>query len=162
MQTIRIIAIILTCGFLASADGCDSANREQTLATEALTAEAHRQVGMPGITNFTERKLVKTVLELRDTEGLRTWTYVVDMHGAPHFLFESIGFGIPYGVQMTNPETYYISGATLPQAEPNGLFMPDNGGASWILAATPDGPMPVYVEPDVLVSPFKLPGVEHP
>ena len=118
------------------------------------------QVGMPNITNFTERKFAKSLLELRDTEGLTTWTYIVDMHGELHFLTESIGYGLPYSVQFTNPERSVRAPQggdhTLPQADPNGLFMPDGLSATWILASTADGPKPIYVEPQIIVSPIKL------
>jgi hypothetical protein len=34
--------------------------------------------------------------------------------------------------------------------------MPTGLSATWILASTPEGPKPVYVEPEILVSPFPL------
>lgn len=161
----KLLTLVLLAGFLMSADGCDgdrgSTDQKQAARSERMLAEADRQVGMPNIVNFTERKLAKSILELRDSEGLRTWTYIVDMHGELHFLTESIGYGLPYSVQFTNPErvgyaNHNYGVATLPQADPNGLFMPDGLSATWILAATEEGPKPIYVEPQILVSPFPL------
>ncbi len=143
---------------LLGAGGCDhtSTDRKQRVATEQIVNEAHRQVGMPGISNFTERKFARKILELRDT-NLSTFTYIVDMHGKLHFVCNSIGYGLPYSVQFTNPEKRTYNGGTIPQPDPNGLFMPDGLSATWILCDDGDGGVsPVYSEPDLLVTPFEL------
>lgn len=172
MKVLLISTLLLATSCSEQVQTLDS---KQAAQTELLLSEANRQVGMPNITNFTERKLMKTILELRDQDGLRTWTYIVDMHGELHFLTESIGYGLPYSVQYTNPERltietvdspimgerYRIVDGALPQADPNGLFMPTGLAATWIIAATDNGPRPIYVEPEILVSPFPMPNVEH-
>jgi hypothetical protein len=49
--------------------------------------------GMPNIVNFREKKLAKTILELRDQEGLVTYAYVeIPMTGKYRFLGESVGY----------------------------------------------------------------------
>jgi len=160
---VGIVAIAFL--FSGCSDGATtpSTDRQQTAQTERMVAEAQRQVGMPAITNFTERKFAKMITELRDTE-VATFTYIVDMNGVRHFLTESIGYGIPYSVQFTNParplwETGYqsIAGVTVGQPEPNGLFMPTSSSATWVLAVTPEGGIsPMYVESEILVSTFRL------
>lgn len=153
------VVFVATVALLA---GCNDGgtDKAQRVETERMVSEAHKQVGMPHITNFTERKLAKTLIDLRDTEGLQTWTYIVDLNGQLHLLCESIGYGLPYSVQFTNPERLAYSNssnsATLPQPDPNGLFMPDGLSATWIMMATKDGPKPIYVEPQIIVSPVKL------
>lgn len=68
----------------------DSKQRKQQ---EALLDEATKQVGMPAIKNFRERKLLKDILEMRDQTGLTTYTYVFnEMQGKLVFLGETIGF----------------------------------------------------------------------
>jgi len=162
----NVILVLLGAGFLMSSNGgCTpepSTDQIQSKQTEQLAAEANRQVGLPNITNFTERKFFKMIRELCDTE-VTTYTYIVDMHGQRHFLCESIGYGIPYSTQFTNPERMVErSGAhgralvTLPQPEANGLFMPVSSSATWVLASTEEGIQPIYVESEILVSPFKL------
>jgi hypothetical protein len=46
----------------------------------------------------------------------------------------------------------------LPQADPNGLFSPASAEGTWILMKDPNGKevKPVYIEPRIIVSPFKL------
>lgn len=143
---------------LVTLSGCSqTADQKEAKAQEALQSEAFRQTGTPNITNFTERRMVKQIYELRDQQ-IRTWTYTEDMNGKRHFLCESIGYGIPFSAQYSNPQKRDGS-VVMPQAEPNGLFMPSSAEGTWIMAATKDGPKPIYVEPRVIVTPFPLPGV---
>lgn len=147
-----------------------SSDTAQQRATKQVLTEANNQIGMPDITSFRERKLARDILELRDKE-LTTYTYLVGMQGNLVFLGESIGYGLPYSVQYTNPQrivdadreadgvfTAGNDAFVLPQAEPNGLFSPDGLSATWVLLVNPETgkPQPLYVEPQIIVSPFKL------
>ena len=155
-----ITFMTLLCLLLLACAESNSTDSRQSRRTERMVAEADRQTGDPAIINFTERKLARKLLELRDTEGVQTWTYIVDLNGNLHLLFESVGYGLPYSVQFTNPERriedLHGGNVTLPQPDPNGLFMPPGLSATMVMAATPDGPKPVYVEPEIIVSPFPL------
>ena len=139
---------------------CSSeAAREQAQQTEQLAQESNRQVGMPGISNFTEKRLLRQLYELRDQE-IRTFTYVVDWQGRLFHVCDSIGFGMPFSSQYSNPEVYYNQGTTLPQPEPNGLYPPTSSSATWVICADSNGEFrPVYVEPLIMVSTFPLKGV---
>lgn len=154
------LALLLTA---CPEDRRGEADREQTRITDQLTAEANAQVGMPDIINFTERRLTKQIFELRDRPKLSTFTYIVDLNGNLHCLGNSIGFGVPYSVQYTNPEKIARNGAnwgiTLPQPDPNGLFMPGGLSATWVVVIDPDtGELaPTYVEPEIIVSQIQMP-----
>jgi hypothetical protein len=88
------------------------------------------------------------------------------MSGKLVFVGESIGYGIPAATQFTNPQkiaekSSYQSAmayAILPQADPNGLFSPASAEGTWIILKDPHGnaTKPVYIEPRIIVSPFKL------
>ena len=144
-----------------------TADIRQAAATRMALAEADRQIGMPDITRYTERKLAKDILELRDKE-ITTYCYIVNLNGELIFLGEAIGFGLPYSVQFTNPiiplKVHTSGGGVaieLPQADPNGLFMPGGLSATWIMLKGPDGKVhPVYMEPEIIVSPFPLHAVK--
>jgi hypothetical protein len=138
----------------------DSKQRDQQ---ERLLAEGTAQTGMPAIKNFRERKLLKDILELRDQDSLVTYTYVWnEFNGRLVFLCDSIGYGIPYATEYTNPQKVERSNgnayATLPQADPNGLFSPSAADGTWVMCKDPGGSetRPVYIEPRIVVSPFKL------
>lgn len=152
------LCICAVCG-----GGCDnqSADQVEQAKQEKIQQEAIREAGMPLVKNFTEKKLLKWIYELRDQEGLQTYTYITDMNGHLHFLTESIGYGFPYATQYTSPSKVSWQGTgagwhELPQAEVNGLFMPASAEGTWIIAATEKGPKPIYVEQRVIVSPIKL------
>ena len=152
------IAISLT---IISCDSGSDADNIQAQQTKKSMLEANRQIGMPAISNFQERKLAKMIFELRDQENLKTYAYIINnMTGELVFIGKCIGFGLPYSVQFTNPERIeYRQGnmATVPQPDPNGLFMPSGLSATWLMMLDENGKArPVYVEPEILVSPFKL------
>lgn len=160
MKTILSIAAIGILG--ATLVGCDetSSDRKQRNAQERILKEATAQTGMPAIKNFRERKLMKQIIEMRDQEGLVTYTYTFpEVTGIPVFLCNSVGYGLPAAMQYTNPEKYTFEGGTMPQADPNGLFSPESAEGTWVLCSDPSGngkTEPVYVEPRIIVSPFKL------
>lgn len=163
-----LLGILVILLVILSQTGCvpeHTADKRQREETDKRMSEAFREVGMPDITNWTELKLARDIMELRDGE-LTTYTYIVNMHGDLIFLGESIGYGLPYSVQFSNPEKIVNPRLdvyeSLPQAEPNGLFMPDGLSATWVLLLGEDGKAhPTYVEPPILVSPIKL-NVEAP
>lgn len=164
-QTLLFFALIW---IFATAEDCASesgSDRKQRQQQEVLLGEATSQVGMPAIKNFRERKLLKDILELRDQDGLVTYTYLfTEQTGKLIFLCDSIGYGIPYATQFTNPQKPLSPGYPqtnmIAQADPNGLFSPSNAEGTWVLCRDPEGKgkrtVPVYTEPRIIVSPFKL------
>jgi hypothetical protein len=157
---ISLIGLFTSCGV----KGEPSADKSQQIQTEKSLQDANKQIGMPAIINFQERKLFKQILELRDQEKLITYCYLMnEMSGTiGQFLGKGIGYGIPAATQFTNPEkiakSYSQGGfAILAQADPNGLFMPTSTSATWYMLLDEEGnPHPVYIEPLIIVSPIKL------
>lgn len=134
---------------------------------EAVMKEAVAQTGIPAIKNFRERKIMKDILEMRDQQGLVTYTYTyAEQTGKKIFFCQSVGFPIPAATQYTNPEKVQIyndvygwGNVTIPQPDPNGLFSPASAEGTWVMCKDPssDKVGAVYVEPRVITSPFKLP-----
>ena len=150
-----IAAMIVSC----SED--NSTDSKMKVAQEKLTATANQQVGLPAITNFQEKRTLKEIYELRDQEKLICYAYIVaEMTGKLVFIGKCYGYGIPYSTQYSNPEKrmhYGNHAYILPQAEPNGLYMPSSASGTWLLMLDAKGiPHPIYVEPNVIVSPFEL------
>ena len=166
----KVVFGVVTLMLLLSMGSCwnhkDNSNEVLAQKQEDLMQEANRQVGMPAIKNFQERKLMKMIMELRDQENLVCYAYLKSEYtGKLTFFGKCIGYGLPYSVQYTNPEvvvpTYTNGGRiwnVLPQADPNGLFMPSGLAATWVMMIDPktNEPHPVYVESDVIISPFPL------
>ena len=178
----NVIRVVLLCTLLymvlAGNDGCGgqdlkeiSADRKQAEATQKLLGEAQREIGMPNLTNFQQRKMMKWIYELADREDLVTYTYIKnEMTGQFIFVGKSIGYGVPFSAQFTNPERIwdmereggaknksYDNGEiqVIPQADPNGLFMPTSSSATWVIMINPETgePKPQYWEPEIVVTP---------
>ncbi len=169
---VLIIVTLMVSVLLSACAPAQTSSDIQRSRQEKVVAEGVAQVGLPAIKNFRELKLAKDIYELRDQTGLTTYSYLwSEYQGKMVFLCESIGYPIPYSVQFTAPEsvqTYNINGTNgsgtyygkevLPQAEPNGLFSPGAAEGTWVMCKDPNGKdtRPVYIEPRVIVSQFKL------
>ena len=147
------------CAWNGGCDSTPSADYKVQEQQEANQQQAMAQTGLPGITNYTELKMMRHLYELRD-QSISTYTYVPDMNGKLWHLCDSIGFGLPYAAQFSNPNKVIRDGpnsfGTLPQAEPNGLYMPSSAEGTWIMCGAKGGTQPVYVEPRIIVSTIKL------
>jgi hypothetical protein len=178
---LRYPAVALLIVAILALTGCNdekkpTADDVQTRQQETLLQEGNAQIGMPAIKNFRERKMLKDILELRDQADFVTYTYLENeyphiVHGKTAlagkltFFGQSIGYAIPYATQFTAPQKpdlhsgeYNGGNIVLPQADPNGLFSPASAEGTWIMLKDPNGTevKPVYVEPRVVTTPFKL------
>ena len=173
MRKIFIVSLVaIALLFVGCTKSKQSADTLQTKQSETLFSEAQRQIGMPNIVNFQQRKLMKLIFELCDKEDLITYAYIKsDYQGKLFFIGKCIGYGIPFSAQFTNPEKVVqgdhqlgrdLAGMNfvmkIPQADPNGLFMPTSSSATWLMMLDPktNKPRPVYIEPEIVVSPFPL------
>lgn len=165
--------LILFSVFILLFAGCKiqrekpKAEMKQQLRTRQLLAEADRQIGMPNIKNFQQKKIMKMIYEECDKENLICYAYIVAKYsGKLIFLGKCIGYGVPFSAQYTNPMQYFddpngnwnAGSIIIPQCDPNGLYMPTSSSATWLLLIDPktNKPRPVYIEPEIIVSPFPL------
>ena len=157
--------LLLSWLWLMSCESTKDSNHVTWKQQESLMQEANRQVWMPWIVNFQEKKLAKMIFELRDQEDLSTYTYITAKNtGKLSLLCKSIWYWLPYSIQYTNPmkckwlDSDCYNESPLPQADPNGLFMPDWLAATWVMCLDSNNsdPRPVYIENEIIVSPFKL------
>ena len=152
-----IVAMLLS-GCLEATPSSDTIQREQQ---ERVLQEGTAATGMPAIKNFRERRLLKMIYELRDQDGLSTYTYIVNkMTGKLVFLCASSGFAISDATGYTNPDKVVKFAidhwGTMTQAEPNGLYTPDTSNANWVMCLSDGKPRPVFISTEIVVSPFKL------
>ena len=168
IQIIMMVVALMVVGF-----GCgEQTTKSDTMVQgqqEQSMQEMVRQTGLPSISNFTEKKMMKMLYELRDKEDLVCHAYLMNVMTGEvgQYLGKCIGYGLPASTQYSNPEKtvskrmgfdsgYFVG--TLPQAEPNGLFMPEGLSATWLMMIDPTTgeARPVYIEPQIIVSPFEL------
>jgi hypothetical protein len=162
MKYLSLLPLLIIIGIVACDEGVPTSDQIANRQQEHLSKQSVQSVGMPAIINFQEKRVLKMILELRDTEKLPTTTYIVDMGGHLHKLCNSIGYGIPYATQYTSPQKMsWIEShgfVVLPQADPNGLFSPASADGTWVLCLNPKTKKmsPLYVEPRIIVSPFEI------
>lgn len=185
MRHTRIFVVLfVVVAFLSACEPPQTADDKRRELQNKILQEGVAKVGLPGIVNFREAKVMRMIQELSDQEVV-TYTYLENMvptvvrghtalGGKLTYIGETISYPIPYATQFTAPEamqTYNISkteasGSTnrygtarLPQADPNGLFKPASSEATWVLMKDPksDKVAPIYMEPRLVTLPFKLP-----
>jgi len=129
-----LIIIVLSIGLFVGCTPTFTVDEKQTQQQEQNQKDMDNQIGLPNITNWTEKKLAKRILELRDDSKLICYAYTKNtMTGKYVFEGQCIGFGLPYSTQYTNPMKYEYAGTTLPQNDPNGLFAPASADATWVI-----------------------------
>ena len=147
----KLIVMMLAAGVLTA---CGPAPQRQYTSQELeekkqeeMTKQGINTVGMPGIVNYSEKRMMKDILELRD-EMQPTITYLVGTNNQLTKVCDSVGYGLPYATQYTNPSL----------ADPNGLYTPASADGTWVLCLDPKSKKtkPVYIEPRIIVSPFPL------
>lgn len=155
---ILVMVMILAMLTLVSCDGIANAEWEQESKTNQMLSQMNQQVGMPEIKEFYEKKMMKEIYELRDNSKLICYVYTQGMNGKLIYIGKCMGFGVPYATQYTNPEKTTGSG-TLPQADPNGLYMPTSSQATWVMIINEDtGKREImYCEPNTVVTQSKMP-----
>ena len=175
LVTVMAVVVVMAVAFAFTACqvGEESADRIQTKQSETLFKEAQREIGLPNIKNFQQRKTLRDIFELADQENLICYAYLFNPYqGKLLYIGRCLGYGIPFSAQFTNPEKvvqgdkelgYDLSGYVnypmlKPQADPNGLYMPTSSSATWVILLDEDNnPRPIYVEPTLVVSPIPMP-----
>lgn len=131
--------------------GCyiDGSEEDMLRQQRQVTREGNKNVGVPNIENFTEKNMVKKILELRDKPNLTTYAYSQNKEGQYVYLSQCVGFGVPASVQYTDDD----------YPDPNGLYMPEGLSATYLMAVNEETGKhePIYFEPEVIVVPYKLP-----
>lgn len=160
--------LLLIFGICFAIQGCDndqpSADQIAHQQQESIEQQGQRVVGLPNISNFAEKKLLKTILELRDNPHTINYVYLFSEYSGKLIpIGKCYGYAMPYSTQFTNPQKIAYEGANvgtavLPQADPNGLFSPASAEGTWVDMINPKTGEHgiVYFEPRVTVSPFPL------
>jgi len=179
LKTSGVLIVLLLLIFITCVAGqCgETVVNEVDKEQSKLQQEAQKQMiikmdGLPEITNWTEAKTLKDIIEDRDDPKLICYWYMYNEYsGLLMYQGKCKGYGIPYSTQFSNPEKVVdMEGqigvtwdgwalGTLPQAEPNGLFTASSSSATWVNAISEDGKTSQveYVEPLIVVTKVKKP-----
>lgn len=167
MKRFMLLALPL---ILANNGGCysssDPASQRDAQATRATMDQAERQVGMPRIVNFAQKKLLKNAYEDMDQTTL-TYVYTQALDGKFVCIGQALGYGVSLGTQFTAskyPQYIVMPNSNnvtedIDQPEPNGLYAPSSGDATIVDLIDPATGQAhtALVEPHVVTVPFKLP-----
>jgi hypothetical protein len=95
--------------------------------------------------------------------NVMTYSVIESQTGVTKFRCPSKGYPIPVDTQLTNglqavfKYRQDVSGVTIEQAEPNGLFTSKNTDSTWVPCVDDDGAVtPVYTEHKVTAFPFPV------
>lgn len=165
-------ALFLLCsGLLIANNGncsqdTNPAAERQAEATRTAMDGADREVGMPRMVNYAQRKLLKNAYEDMDQTTL-TYVYTQGIDGKFVCIGQAIGYGVSLGTQFTAPS--YPQYVQMPQnisnvvemmeqPEPNGLYSPSSGEATIVDLINPKNgeAHTAIMEPRVLTVPFEL------
>src|SRR5579875_2699024 len=97
-------SLLMIVGLAGCAGDNLSSDQQQQQQQEQIDQQSNSAVGMPAITNFTEKKELKLIYELRDKANLTTYMYTQAMDGKWVYQGEAVGFPIPYSTEYTNPQ----------------------------------------------------------
>lgn len=176
MKAILLAATALSlvaCDNSPSNQADPAAAREAAATTSAMDA-ADREVGMPRMINYAQKKLLKNAYEDMDQTTL-TYVYTQALDGKFVCLGQAIGYGVSLGTQFTAeeyPKLVNVSGYNsrdnsfgsggvymLQQPEPNGLYSPTSGEATIVDLINPTNgeAHTAVMEPRIVTLPFELP-----
>lgn len=128
------------CYYDSSADSSDN----QTTATQQKYYA--QKIPVPQLKNSIQRQMMVYWYEMQDNPDLVMYTTVTSHTGQVLTQLVTRGPCIPADTQITNPQRVdqtYSAPVTLPQPEPNGLFM--GNGSNGTLCFTTDGNV-IYTE----------------
>jgi len=161
-KLLAVLLFIMMFGLYSCEEWGDSGEEQVRNQTKKIMKEINAELGLPAIKNFSEKRFLKMVLELRDQPNLINYAYLfAENSGQLIFIGKCIGYGIPYATQYTNPSKLaadHGQATALPQADPNGLYSPASAEGTWLMLINPvtGKPEATYIEPKIIVSRFPL------
>lgn len=151
---ILLIALLFTACYPTSVSDVEETQQE----SGNMAIVQNQPVPDLGGYSFERQIVIETYLARNRT--IATYAYIMTFDGRFIEICPSIGYPIPYSTQMTNPQRgEYEKGTviTIPNAEPNSLYPPDNAAATLVQCVNPDGSVsPVYIEENVQAFPFRI------
>lgn len=151
------IALLVASALILSA-GCDTADTKEASRVRQQQQHYLETQPPPFFERSLERYLMIELYRARNS-AVATWTYRLNEYtGKIIWQCPSIGYPIPGGTQLTNPEQNVGSqGAVIPQAEPNGMFSPQTSQGTYVMCVNDDGTVsPRYAEPLVETFPYPM------
>jgi len=152
--------IAVTFLLLGQSGGCETSETRDRRTVEQQQRAYQEAQPIPSFDFSLERQVAIELYQARN-QAVATHSVWRSTTGMIEGDCPSIGFPLPWDVQLTNPLQYVQSGGVIAQAEPNGLFT-GMGGAlgTWVRCVYDVGgrrvTAPVYIESIVTTYPFPV------
>ena len=160
------ILAVLAALMIAAAAGCDSGGPSGDQKEKAFTEKQQEiyNIGQPpDMFDASQARENLRAAHRAMAYGANSWTIQYVEGVGVTFQCPSIGYPIPYGAQLTNPEKVSRFGGgdyaylSLPQMEPYGLYVPPDVAATYGNCVLPSGQIGVfYSEPPLTTFGFEV------
>lgn len=155
-----VLVVFLLMGFTQEGCYADSSDEKQAEAVDNQQEVYMINQPVPAFDFSLERDIAIQLYTIRN-EARNTYTVVTSQGtGTPVWMCPSVGYPIPYDVQLTNPlraDVYYSEAVVIEQAEPNGLYSSKNSAGTWVMCLDKEGRVvPVYTELNATAFPFPV------
>lgn len=154
--------MFLAC-FTIAADDCGGGSKQEQLDAENVDKQQQhfRKIYPLRFYDYSrELDIYQKIYDVRTLHAVQTHTVWRGEMSVIEGDCPSIGYAIPYDVQLTNPlKTKYRNGGygVIEQSEPNGLWSSKTTQATWVPCANEDGTIsPIYVESKVTTYPYMV------
>lgn len=155
------LLLLMLMGATNSCEVSNTADAHDQEVTAQQQEYFSKAIPVPQLSNSIQRQMMVYWYKMLDNPNLVMYTTITSQTGTVLSQLVTRGPCIPADTQLTNPEKIAVEStygvATLPQPEPNGLFMGD--GSNGTLCFTTNGNV-VYTEGIVTSSlkPVEVPG----
>ncbi len=151
------VFVVCTMAFLllsaSSCDGTSSAEQNDRAVTDKQL-DIYNKAQPVHLYNYSMPRDVMQQIYDSIMTAHNTWTVFFEAGIGAVDMCPSVGFPIPGGTQLTNPEKPLwnnSASATIPQAEPTGLYPPaGSSDSTWVLCVYNGKVEPRYSEPHVM------------
>lgn len=160
------IWVVLLVFLLIGAGACDeeeAIDKKDRLAVSSQQEQYRRVQPVPYYEYSNELDVYRQIYDARVENVITTYTVFRSNTGEILDHFPSLGFPIPYDVQLTNPlkaVDFHESAVAIEQPEPSGLYSSKTTAATWALRVLKIGEVtiitPVYTEDKVSCYPFPV------
>lgn len=147
------ILTVLLAFVCLGADDCwgeEKQEKEDRLAVSAQQEQYRANQPIRRYNFSNELSVYQQIYDARVEGSINTWTVVRSNTGKLLDDFASLGFPLPYDVQLTNPlkaVDFGQAAVAIEQPEPSGLYSSKNTVATWVLVVR-------MVEGNAVVTPF--------
>jgi hypothetical protein len=156
-----LLFVVFLAAFTMGAEDCDGGSKQETLDAQKVNNQQEHFRKIYPLRHYDYSRELDIYQQIYDVRTLVSVTTHSVWRGNTSVIegdCVSIGYSIPYDVQLTNPLKAMSNShgwGIIEQSEPNGLWSSKTTQATWVPCANEDGTLsPIYVESKVTTYPY--------